>query len=132
MDFLGDLEVLVGRILIAVIFVWSGLQKVMDPAHTAQYMVSAGGFPPSMVIPLLWASVVIELGGATLLILGVGVRLVAFILFLWMIPATLMFHVRHHEMLQVMKNLCMMGGILALSAYGAGRFGLDRIWAKRG
>ncbi len=125
MQFLRDLEVLVARILTAAIFIWSGLQKLQDPAGTAGYMVKVGGMTSGPALPLVWASLVIELGGAVLLILGVRVRTAAFILFLWMIPVTILFHVSHREFEQSMKNLAMMGGLLALSAYGAGRFGFD-------
>jgi putative oxidoreductase len=125
MQFLRDLEVLAARILMAAIFIWSGLQKLHDPAGTAGYMVKAGGMASSAALPLVWASIAIELGCAILLILGVRVRIAAFILFLWLIPVTLLFHISHGEVEQYMKNLCMMGGLLALSAYGAGRIGFD-------
>jgi putative oxidoreductase len=125
MQFLRDLEVLVARILAAAIFIWSGLHKLQDPAGIASYMVKAGGVPAAQALPLVWVSVVVELGCAALLILGLRVRGAAFILFLWMIPVTYLFHFSHGEVQEYMKNLCMMGGLLALSAYGAGRFGLD-------
>ncbi len=125
MQFLRDLEVLVARFLTAAIFIWSGLQKLQAPGGTAGYMVKVGGMAPGPALPLVWASIVVELGCAILLILGLRVRLAAFILFLWMIPVTYLFHVSHGEVEQYMKNLAMMGGLLALSAYGAGRFGFD-------
>lgn len=131
MQFLRDLEVLVARILVAVIFIWSGLQKLHDPAAIAGYMVKVGGMASNFALPLVWASIVVELGCAILLILGLRVRFAAFILFLWLIPVTLMFHVAHGEVTQYMKNLCMMGGLLALSAYGAGRISFDAIRSAR-
>jgi putative oxidoreductase len=127
MQALRDLEVLVGRFLVAAIFVWSGLGKLQDPHGIAGYMVKAGGMPEASALPLVWASLVVELGGAALLILGLRVRFAAFILFLWMIPVTYLFHFSHGEVEQYMKNFCMMGGLLALSAYGSGRFGIDGI-----
>jgi putative oxidoreductase len=125
MQFLRDLEVLAARILTAAIFIWSGLQKLHDPAATAGYMVKVAGMSSGLALPLVWASLVIELGCSILLILGLRVQLAAFILFLWLIPVTYLFHVSHGEVEQYMKNLCMMGGLLALSAYGAGRLGMD-------
>jgi len=112
---------------VAAIFVWSGFGKLQDPHGIAGYMVKAGGIPEASALPLAWASLVIELGGAVLLILGLRVRFAAFILFLWMIPVTYLFHFSHGEVEQYMKNFCMMGGLLALSAYGSGRFGIDGI-----
>ncbi len=125
MQTVRDLEVLVGRILVAAIFIWSGLAKLHDPAGTAGYMVKVGGMAPGPALPLVWISLVVELSSAILLILGLRVRIAAFILFLWMIPVTYIFHYSHGEIEQYMKNFCMMGGLLALSAYGAGRFSLD-------
>jgi len=125
MQTLRDLEVLVGRILVAIIFVWSGVQKVQDPAGTAGYMTKVGGMASGSALPLVWASLVVELACAILLILGLRVRAAAFILFLWMVPVTYLFHVSHGQVEQYMKNFCMMGGLLALSAYGAGRFSFD-------
>jgi putative oxidoreductase len=131
MQFLRDLEVLVARILVAVIFIWSGLEKLHDPAATASYMVKVGGIASASALPLVWASIVFELGCAILLILGLRVRFAAFVLFLWLIPVTLLFHVAHGEVQQYMKNLCMMGGLLALSAYGAGRVSFDGLRSSR-
>ena len=132
MQALRDFEVLVGRILVAIIFVWSGIQKIQDPAGTAGYMVKVGGMASGPSLPLVYASLVVELVCAILLILGIRVRIAAFILFLWLIPVTYLFHVSHGEVEQYMKNLCMMGGLLALSAYGAGRFSFDGMRAKSG
>jgi putative oxidoreductase len=131
MQTMRDLEVLVGRILVAVIFIWSGLQKLHDPAGTARYMVKVGGMASGAALPLVWISLVVELSSAVLLILGLRVRIAAFILFLWMIPVTYIFHYSHGEIEQYMKNFCMMGGLLALSAYGAGRFSLDGLRSGR-
>lgn len=125
MQLLRDLEVLAARILVSVIFIWSGLHKLQNPAAVADYLVKMGGMPRGPALPLIWISLVIELGGSILLILGLRVRIVAFILFLWLIPVTYLFHVSHGEVVEYLKNLCMMGGLLALSAYGAGRIGLD-------
>src|SRR5882762_1714867 len=102
MQFLRDLEVLAARILMAAIFIWSGLQKLHDPASTAGYMVKAAGMASGSALPLVWASIVVELGCAILLILGVRVRIAAFILFLWLIPVTLLFHISHGEVEQYM------------------------------
>ncbi|HTW87152.1 MAG TPA: DoxX family protein [Candidatus Binataceae bacterium] len=125
MQLLRDLEVLVARILVAAIFIWSGLQKLQNPPAMADYLVKMAGIPRGPAVPLIWVSLVIELGCSILLILGLRVRIVAFILFLWLIPVTYLFHVSHGEVVEYLKNLCMMGGLLALSAYGAGRIGLD-------
>ncbi|HYA37950.1 MAG TPA: DoxX family protein [Candidatus Methylomirabilis sp.] len=122
---------LAGRILMAVIFLLSGVGKIGNFAGTAAYMAHQG-------VPLtelaLVITIVIEVGGAALLILGWNVRFVAGVLFLWMIPVTLMFHnfwaapADQHMIQQIMflKNLAMMGGFLYVMTFGAGPYSLDR------
>ncbi len=122
---------LAGRILMAVIFLLSGIGKIGNFAGTAAYMAHQG-------VPLtelaLVITIIVEVGGAALLILGWKVRLVAGVLFLWMIPVTLMFHnfwaaPADQQMIQqimFLKNLAMMGGFLYVMAFGAGPYSLDR------
>lgn len=127
---------LVGRILIALIFLWSGLGKIGDFAGTAGFMAAKG-------VPLaeaaLVASIVIEVGGALMLIAGWKAQWAALAIFLWLIPVTLIFHdfwaveeaQRLAQTIQFMKNLCIMGGVLYVMAFGAGPLSLDER-ARRG
>ena len=116
---------LVGRILLAAIFLMSGIGKIGGFAGTAGYMASKG-LP--MVEVLLVASIVIEIGGALMLILGYKAKLGAAALFLWMIPVTFAFHnfwpaadaAKQIEMIMFMKNLGLMGGMLYIMAFGSG------------
>src|SRR5690242_2457957 len=92
MDSLRDVAALVGRILLALIFVLSGLNKVMNISGTAGYMLQAG-IPSNLVHPLLYLSIAVELGCGLLVMAGLQARLAAVIIFLWLIPVTLLFHV---------------------------------------
>jgi putative oxidoreductase len=129
-DVIKQFSPLVGRILLAAIFLWSGIGKIGGFAGTAGYMASKG-LP--MVEVLLAITIVIEVGAALMLILGWKARLGAAVLFLWMIPVTLVFHnywalPADQQMIQqimFMKNLAMMGGMLLVVAYGSGRYSLD-------
>jgi putative oxidoreductase len=122
---------LVGRIMMAVIFLFSGFGKITGFAGTAGYMASKG-LP--MVEVLLVASIVIEIGGALMLILGYKAKLGAAALFLWMIPVTLVFHnfwavpaaEQQLQMIMFMKNLAMLGGLLYIMAFGSGPMSLAR------
>lgn len=121
---------LVGRILLALIFVWSGLDKIGSFAGTAAYMAGKG-------IPLaelaLVISIIIEIGGGLMLIVGWKARWAAAAIFLWLIPVTLIFHnfwaveaaQAQGQMIHFMKNLGIMGGVLYIMAYGAGPLSLD-------
>jgi putative oxidoreductase len=123
---------LVARILISQIFLLSGMQKVMDPAGTAAAMEERGMF----WIPLfLWAAVAVELLGGLSLLLGFKARLGALLLFLFLIPVTLTFHNFWTEsdpkefrdnMILLMHNLTLMGGLLLVMTYGAGPFSFDQ------
>lgn len=122
---------LVGRILLAVIFLWSGFNKIVGFAGTAGFMASKG-LP--MVEVLLVLSIVIEIGGALMIIFGWKPRLAAAALFLWMIPVTLVFHAFwavppdqvQMQMINFFKNLSIMGGLLLVLGFGSGPYSVDR------
>jgi putative oxidoreductase len=122
---------LIGRVLLAVIFIVAGIGKLMDPAATAGYMASQG-LP--MVDVLLWLTILVELGGGLMLLVGYRARLAALFLFLFLIPVTFIFHAfwavepaeSVNQMRQFLKNLAIMGGLLYVMAFGAGPLSLDQ------
>jgi putative oxidoreductase len=122
---------LLGRILIALIFLLSGFGKITGFAGTAGYMASKG---MPMVDVLLAITIVIELGGALMIIAGFKARLAAVALFLWMIPVTFIFHnfwaaPADQAMIQqimFMKNLSIMGAMLYIAAFGSGPMSVDK------
>ena len=122
---------LIGRILLAAIFLASGIGKISGFAGTAGYMASKG-IP--MVDVLLAITIVIEIGAALMIIGGFKARLGATALFLWMIPVTFLFHnywamPADQQMIQqimFMKNLGLMGGMLYIMAFGSGPMSIDK------
>jgi putative oxidoreductase len=138
MDSLRNLTALVGRILLALIFVLSGLNKLMNLSASAVYMMQLG-ISANVVQPALYVSIAVELGCALLLIAGLQARLAALILFLRLIPVTLLVHVgqyfqdvQQHQVLlasvqysMALKNIGIMGGLLVLAAMGPGAFSID-------
>ena len=122
---------LIGRILLAAIFLMSGIGKIGGFAGTAGYMASKG-LP--MVEVLLAITIVIEIGAALMLIVGYKARLGATALLLWMIPVTFLFHnfwamPADQQMIQqimFMKNLGLMGGMLYIMAFGSGLMSVDK------
>lgn len=121
-----SLALLLGRILLAVMFIISGFNKIPGFAGTAGYMASKG-LP--FVEVLLVLTILIELGGGLALLLGWQARLAALIFFLWLIPVTFIFHPFWADQTQFnsfMKNLAIMGGMLYVFAAGPGGFGIDR------
>lgn len=130
-DIINKFGPVLGRILLATIFLMSGIGKIGGFAGTAGYMASKG-LP--MVEVLLAITIVIEIGAALMLIVGFKARLGAAALFLWMIPVTFLFHnywamPADQQMIQqimFMKNLGLMGGMLYIMAFGAGPLSIDK------
>ena len=118
---------IVGRILLAAIFIVAGMNKLLNFGGTAAYMESAG-LP--MVEVLLVVTIVIELGGGLMIALGWNARWAALAIFLFIIPVTLIFHdfwtVEGQEMQNqlnhFMKNLAIMGGMLYVIVMGSGPY----------
>jgi putative oxidoreductase len=121
---------LAGRILLALIFVISGFGKITGFEGTVGY-IAAKGLP----LPQLGAvlAIVVEFGAGILLVIGWQARWAATALFLFLIPTTLIFHnfwaadaaQVQSQTIHFMKNLCIMGGMLYVMAFGAGPFSVD-------
>jgi len=117
---------LLGRVLLGLIFLISGINKIADPQGTQQYMAVMG--MTSMTTLFYIGAVAIEIGGSLSLLLGYRTKVGAWLLFLFMVPTTLIFHTNfadQNQMIHFLKNLAMMGGLLYVAEYGAGRFSMD-------
>ena len=121
---------LIGRILLALIFIISGFGKITGFAATAGYM-AGHGLPMPQV--LLIATILIELGGGLMIALGWQARWAALAIFLFIIPTTLIFHpfwvadaAQMQNQINFMKNLAIMGGMLYIMAYGSGPYSLGK------
>jgi len=127
MEWLKALPMLFGRILLALIFLQSGIGKIENFEGTAQYMASHG-MPYANFF--LVGAIFFELVGSATVILGYFARFGALLLVIFLIPTTLIFHnvfVDPKMMIHFMKNVSMFGGCLILLASGAGRFSLDSL-----
>ncbi|HEY6240304.1 MAG TPA: DoxX family protein [Burkholderiales bacterium] len=123
---MNNLAALAGRILIALIFLLSGIDKIVHYAPTLGYMTKAGlPFPQVLLV----ASVIVEIVAALAIITGWKTRWAAGALILWMIPVTWVFHNPsggQEQMVHFMKNLTITGGLLVLWALGPGGLSLKR------
>lgn len=116
---------LLGRILIAAVFLWAGHEKVTAFDANVAYAAAAGMPFPQVAIVL---GAIIELPGSVLLILGYRVRLVAFIMAGFAIVTALIFHRNFgnfEEMNNFMKDLSIAGGLLQIVVFGGGAYSLD-------
>ncbi len=114
-----------GRILIAALFIISGVGKFAEPGAT-QAGIAAAGLP----LPLLAmaVSIAVEIGGGILLIMGYRTQIVALVLALFAVTTAFVFHRVHgdaNQQMNFLKNLAIAGGLLQLAAFGAGRLSLD-------
>ncbi len=121
---------LIGRLLIALPFLLSGIGKIATPALTQGYIASVG-----LPLPLLGyaIAVAIEVGGSVVLVLGLKTRLVAVAMAGFTIATALAFHTSftdQNQMIHFLKNLMIAGGLLQVAAFGAGKLSLDA-WLDR-
>lgn len=121
----NNMAALIGRIFIAVLFIPAGWTKLMAISGTASYFASLG-LPMPMVTAILVG--LIELLGGLALLVGLQTRIAAVIVALFTIGTILVAHIDFSNGLNIImaqKNLAIAGGLLALAAYGAGRYSLD-------
>ncbi|GGC62326.1 DoxX family protein [Chelatococcus reniformis] len=114
-----------GRLLIAIIFIMSGIRKLLGPDGTEAYIAAAG-----MPLPTLayWIAVVVELGGGLLLLVGYQTRWAALVLAVFSAAAAIGFHAKfgdQNQMIHFLKNLAIAGGLLQIVHFGGGAFSAD-------
>ena len=114
-----------GRVLLAALFLVSGIQKLFVPAMIQGYIASVGLPVPPLVYAI---TVVIEIGAGALLLVGFRTRLMAGVLAAFTVAAALIFHRAlgdPNQFAHFLKNLAIAGGLVHITAVGAGAFSLD-------
>ncbi len=117
---------LVARVLLAALFLWSGIGKVVAFGAVSG-MLAARGFPLPPVLTTLAA--VLELVGAILLLAGWKVRPASYALAAFALLTAVLFHAEfadRNQTIHFLKNLAIAGGLLQLAAAGPGRLSLAR------
>ncbi|CDR33042.1 DoxX family protein [Criblamydia sequanensis] len=130
MTWIYSLGLLLGRILIASIFLIAGTQKILNYNGYLQMMTSKG-IPFASV--LLLGAIVFLLLGSISVILGYKTRIGALLLILFLIPTTLIFHnfwglpaeEASLQQIMFMKNLSILGGLILLVSAGPGGCSFD-------
>lgn len=131
----ADALLLAGRLLLGVIFLFSGYGKLMHLDGFASSLAGRG-VPMTQVLAPLGACV--EFFGGLAIILGAELRWASALMILFVIVATLISHryweyqgaARQAQHTNFMKNLAIIGGFLALMAAGGGRLSLERLWRR--
>jgi putative oxidoreductase len=127
---------LFGRILLSSVFILSGISKITGFAMEEGYVVARHLPLPAVALTI---ALVVELAGGLALLAGWFTKFTAWILFLYMIPTTFLFHNfwamqgndRYDNTIHFQKNLAIMGGLLILAAFGAGAYSVDSARAPR-
>lgn len=122
--------VVTGRVLLAFMFILSGLQKFGNLDGTAGYIAS-GGLPAPMVLAVLVAA--LEVVGGLALAIGFRARLAALALGVFTLVAGALFHnfwaapaeQAFVQQLMFLKNLSIAGGMFVVAALGAGPLSVD-------
>jgi putative oxidoreductase len=117
---------LVGRLLIGLPFLASGLSKIAAHGATIALIGSSSlPLPP----PLAYVgAIAVEVGCGSLIIAGYQTRMVASVLAVFCLATAVFFHTNFadpNQTFHFIKNLVMTGGLLQVVAYGAGAFSID-------
>jgi putative oxidoreductase len=127
---------LIGRTLLVVIFVFSGINKITGPDDTLGYMTARGMPAPQF---FLVGAILLEIAGSLSVILGYKARLGAAALIVFTVPTLFIFHdfwtyppdQAQMQFIMFMKNLSMIGGLLLVVAFGPGPMSLDNRSASK-
>lgn len=120
-----QLTTFIGRILLSLIFVNSGIHKLGDHAGTVGYISSVGAPMPEIAY---WVAVIVEVGFGLALLVGFKAKIAAAVIALFTLATAVLFHSNFGDQMQMimfMKNITIVGGLLLVVAYGAGGFSLD-------
>lgn len=126
--------VIIGRVLLALMFVYAGFGKLTNIEGTAGYIAS-GGLPMASVLAVVVG--LLELLGGLAIAVGFQARWAALALGVFTLAASLLFHKfwavpadqAFVQQLMFMKNLSVAGGLFIVAALGAGPMSVD---ARRG
>jgi putative oxidoreductase len=137
MNALTNFIALVARILLAVLFVQGGYNKLFGgTAGTVAYMTSHGIPFPNI---LVWGAIVVELIGGLMLMAGLFARWVALVIAAYTLALGLIFHAYwlapaadvRFERIIFFNHISIIGGMLAIVAFGAGCLSLDALMRRK-
>ena len=127
---LYDIVDVIGRVLLAALFIEDGWTVIHNYAATADYVAQHG--VPAVLLPLALAT---QLVGGVLVILGLWTRLAALALGAFCLSTAIMFHAfspDFSEQIHFWKDLALAGGFFVLLANGARAYSVDVLWPRRG
>ncbi len=108
---------MVGRMLIGLLFVFSGVGMVLNGVDGVASMIESRGLP--MASLLAWVVIVVKVGAGAALMLGYRTRDAAIALLIFTGLVTLLYHLDLED-INLFKNLAIVGGLLYVYVYGPG------------
>jgi putative oxidoreductase len=135
-DNFGDVTALIGRALIALLFIPSGWGKLMGFSGVVGYISKANVPLPEVCAAI---AILVELGLGIALLVGFRTRWVALAMAIFTVVITPIFHAYwgvpdaqvYMQKLNFYKNFAIAGGLLAFASFGAGRLSVDGRTAQR-
>lgn len=132
----ADGWLLAARILLAILFLIYGWQKLLDYSGTVQFMVHEGApWPPLAAL----VAIIMEFFVSIAIVIGIATRPLALLLALYTLGTALIAHhfwsmtgmARAGNEINFYKNISIIGGLVALYVAGAGRYSLDALLRRR-
>ncbi len=126
---LSGLFALIGRIMLALIFIISGAMKLTDLPDTGTYMAGVG-LPAELALP----AALLEIVGGLMIVFGVFTRLTALVFAAFCLLTALLFHRETADPIQAamaFKNIAIAGGFLCLFAYDQKSWSFDSYRSRK-
>lgn len=114
---LRDNGAMVGRMLIGLLFVFSGVGMVLNGVDGVVGMIDSRGLP--MASLLAWVVIFVKVAAGAALMLGYRTRDAAMALLVFTSVVTLLYHLDLED-INLFKNLAIVGGLLYVYVYGPG------------
>lgn len=126
---MSTIAAVIGRILVALLFVVSGLMKLADPAPAAD-MLRAAALSPALTLPVALLEIVLGVA----LAIGMMTRLAAILLAAFTVLTILFFHNQFNDPAQlptILLHVALVGGLLGLFAHSQIRWSYDALRERR-
>ena len=126
---MSTIAAVIGRMLVALLFVVSGIMKLADPGPAAA-MIQSAGMSPALTVPVALAEIVLGVA----LAIGMMTRLSALLLAAFTVVTILLFHNQFADPAQlptILLHVALVGGLLGLFAHSQIRWSYDALRARR-
>ena len=131
MNFLENVCLLAGRLLMGAYFILPGVQKIIGFDKMTNYMEAHGVPMVSVFLPL---TILLQISAGAAIVVGYRGKVAAFILAGLTFIISIYMHdfwsmvkgiEQAHELQNFIKNIAIMSGLLIVAGLGTGKFSLD-------